>query len=587
MKYSKAFIPTLREAPNDAEVISHKLLARAGMIRKVAMGIYDFLPLGLKSLKKIENIVREEMNRAGAQEIVMPHLIPAELWQESGRWQKYGKELLRIKDRHDREYCFGPTHEEPVCEMVRGELKSYRQLPLHLYQIQTKFRDEIRPRFGLMRGREFLMKDGYSFHATDEDLAREYKVMHQTYLRIFERCGLASRAVQADSGAIGGSLSHEFMVLAETGEDLIASCESCEYAANVEKAKFHKDFSKISYTDENVQDVSTPNKKTIEEVSQFLKINPEQMIKTLVYKADDVFVIVCVAGNREVSEIKLQNTLQVQEELRLATDEEIQNLTDVAIGFLGPIGLAERIQTKNPKAKFKILYDESVLFISDAVTGANKADHHKVHVNVQRDLELSPETSHLSLGDFVNILENDICPECQTGKLKLMRGIEVGHIFQLGRKYSDPMNVRYLDESGKEQIPTMGCYGIGVSRVLAACVEQSHDKFGIIWPKALAPYQVLILTMGPEENLTTEAQKIYESLHEQNIEVIWDDRNERAGVKFNDADLIGIPLQIILGKKSLERGEVEFKIRKTGEKGNFAKDEVLAKVQEILKKIDV
>lgn len=568
MRYSQAFIPTLRQAPSDAEVVSHKLLMRAGMIRKVAMGIYDFLPLGLRSLKKIENIVREEMDRAGAQEVNMPHLVPAELWQESGRWQKYGKELLRITDRHEREYCFGPTHEEVICDMVRHDLKSWRDYPVHLYQIQTKFRDEVRPRFGLMRGREFLMKDGYSFHTTEADLDREYRVMAKTYSRIFERCGLASKAVQADSGAIGGSMSQEFMVLAGTGEDAIASCASCDYAANLEKAETRFTSTKDA-APASPQEIHTPNLKTIADVSNFLKIKPWHMIKTLLYRADDAFVAVCVAGDREVNEIKLKNLLNAGE-LRLASDAEVFETTSVPTGFLGPVGL---------KGGIKLVCDASLAAISSGVTGANRKDYHLTNVNPGRDLKAA------SFVDVANVVVGDLCPACDTGKLQILRGIEVGHIFKLGKKYSEAMKVTYLDQAGKEQIVTMGCYGIGVSRTLAASVEQNHDDHGICWPRAIAPYDALILTMGPEEPLNAAAEKLYAALAECKIEVLWDDRDDRAGVKFNDADLIGIPLQIVIGKKSLEKGEVEYKIRRTGEKGALPLAEAAQKIKELLDRV--
>lgn len=569
MRYSQAFIPTLRQAPSDAEVVSHKLLMRAGMIRKVAMGIYDFLPLGLRSLKKIENIVREEMDRAGAQEVSMPHLVPAELWQESCRWQKYGKELLRIEDRHEREYCFGPTHEEVVCDMVRHDLKSWRDYPVHLYQIQTKFRDEIRPRFGLMRGREFLMKDGYSFHTTEEDLDREYRVMYKTYSRIFERCGLASKAVQADSGAIGGSMSQEFMVLADTGEDAIASCSSCDYAANLEKAAARFNTTEGPATSA-VQEIQTPNQKSIEDVSNFLKIKPAQMIKTLLYRSDNTYIAVCVTGDRDVNEIKLKNALNAQE-LRLASDAEIFETTGVPTGFLGPVGLKNGV---------KIVYDASLAALtSGGATGANRKDYHLINVCPKRDLKIA------SYADVASVVAGDSCPLCDTGKLQILRGIEVGHIFKLGKKYSEAMKVAYLDQAGKEQIVTMGCYGIGVSRTLAASVEQNHDANGICWPRAIAPYEILILTMGPEEPLTVAAEKLHTALAEIKIEALWDDRDERAGVKFNDADLIGIPLQIVIGKKSLEKGEIEYKIRRTGEKGTLPIAEAAIRIKELLNKV--
>lgn len=567
MRFSHAHIPTLREPPHDAEVVSHKLLMRAGMIRKVAMGIYNFLPLGARSLRKIKQIVREEMDRAGAQEIIMPHLLPAELWQESGRWQKYGPELLRIKDRHQREYCFGPTHEEIVCAIVRNERQSWRDYPVNLYQIQTKFRDEIRPRFGLMRGREFLMKDAYSFHTSTEDLDREYKNMHDTYKRIFERCHLASRAVDADTGAIGGSSSHEFMVLADTGEDAIASCSSCDYAANLEKATFH--LKEIRHrTLPALTEVHTPDKKSIGDVAQFLNAKAKQMIKSLLYLVDRKLVMVCVAGHREVNEIKLKNALKA-DLMRLATDEEVAQKTSLPVGFLGPIH----------NETFAVIYDHSLLEIESGIAGANRRDYHLKNVDVLRDFRVE------NFVDVTTVLADDRCPRCELGELKILRGIEVGHIFKLGTRYSEPMKVNFLTEDGKEQTVFMGCYGIGVSRTLAACVEQNHDDKGIIWPKTIAPYEIHLLNMGPEAEVFEACQELYTELWQLGFEVLWDDRNERAGVKFNDADLIGTPLQIILGKKGLAVGQVEYKIRKTGEKGALKRDNVGEGIENLFEKI--
>ena len=580
MKFSQALIPTLRQAPADAEVISHQLLIRAGMIRKVANGIYEYLPLGLRSLRKVENIIRDELNKAGCQEVFMPHMVPAEFWQQSGRWQKYGKELLRITDRHEREYCFGPTHEEVICEMVAGSVKSYKALPLNLYQIQTKFRDEIRPRFGLMRGREFLMKDGYSFHTSFEDLDREYDKMHATYHNIFKRCGLACKDVDADTGSIGGSSSHEFMVLAETGEDVIATCDSCSYAANLEKATYYRD-RMAAKTNQSIQEVSTPNLKSIEDVSKFLKIAPDQMIKTLVYKADESFVVVCLAGGREVSDIKLGHVVTA-DVIRLASESEVQELTGVQPGFLGPVGLEEAIAARS-KSEFKILYDYSVLEIKNAATGANKNDYHLINVDLARDLKLSESSANLC--DISNVRVGDSCPKCKQGKLSLVRGIEVGHIFKLGKRYSEPMQVNYLDQDGKEKPAIMGTYGIGVGRTMAASIEQNHDEKGIIWPRALAPYSVHLITMDVTEELVHTATLMYDNLSRSGIDVLWDDRDERAGVKFNDADLIGIPLQVVIGKKGLERGVFEYKIRRDGKKGEFAREGGLEAIRALLETI--
>lgn len=578
MKQSRAFIPTLRQAPAEAEVVSHKLLIRAGMIRRVANGIYEFLPLGLKGLQKVERVIRDALNLAGCQEVHMPHLVPAELWQESGRWQKYGKELLRIQDRHEREYCFGPTHEEVICDMVRGELRSYRELPLHLYQIQTKFRDEIRPRFGLMRGREFLMKDGYSFHASQADLDREYHLMHETYLKIFAACGLACRAVEADTGAIGGSSSHEFMVLADTGEDVIASCSQCEYAANLEKASFAMPARPLQASDDDMESVETPGKKSVAEVSQFLKLEPARMIKSLVYKADGELVMICLAGDREVNEVKLTHALAC-DEITLASDDEVLRQLKVPVGFLGPVKQA---------LPLKVIFDCSVLLYGDLATGANKKDCHFVHVNLPRELSWEGDYAHWLrrvVKDISSVKPGDACPKCTGGELALLRGIEVGHIFKLGSRYSLPMRVNYIDEHGKEQNTIMGTYGIGVSRVLAACVEQHHDDKGISWPRSLAPFAVHLITMGPEPELARTAATIYEELCRVGIEVLWDDRDERAGVKFNDADLIGIPLQVLIGRRGLEKSEIEYKVRRDGNKGTIPLAESTTGIQRVLNEL--
>jgi prolyl-tRNA synthetase len=564
MKFSQSYLPTYRDAPSDAEVVSHQKLVQAGYIRKVGLGIFDLLPLGIRSVQKIEKIVREEMNKSGAQEVLMPHMVPSELWEESGRWNKYGKELLRIRDRHEREYCFGPTHEEVICEMVRNEASSYRHYPFNLYQIQTKFRDEIRPRFGLMRGREFIMKDAYSFHTDSSDLDREYDVMFKTYQNIFERLGLAFKAVEADNGSIGGSGSHEFMVLADTGEDAIANCHTCDYAANLEKAVTKHEASSSS-DHPAMETIDTPDQKTIEEVCQFLKINPKDTIKSLLYKTDDSWTMLCLPGNKQVSDIKLGNVTNANE-LRLASHEEVLEVLGVATGSLSPVGL---------KTDVKIIYDESLKRESSYTAGANESGKHLKNVVIGRDLEIK------EYHDFTEILEGDTCPRCEKGKLEILRGIEVGHIFKLGDLYSKSMNVSFLNKEGKSEFPVMGCYGIGITRVLAACVEQNHDDKGMMCPKAIAPFDIHLLTMGPEEELTTAASDIYKSLTENGFDVLWDDRDERAGVKFNDADLMGNPLHIVIGRKSLAKGEVEYKIRKTGERGTLPLNDVLNQVKQV------
>ncbi len=558
-------IPTLKETPSDAEVISHKLMLRAGMIRKVAAGVYNYLPLGFRTLKKVENIVREEMNRAGAQEVLMPMVVPAELWQESKRWDFYGKELLRFKDRHDREFCLGPTHEEVITDMVRREVKSYRQLPINLYQIQTKFRDEIRPRFGLMRGREFIMKDAYSFHATEESAEAEYKKMYDTYCRIFERCGLKFRAVEADTGSIGGSFSHEFMVLAESGEDAIASCNTCNYAANVEKAVArskryppeHREAEKLA------QRVETPGKKSVEEVTAFLKISAEKLVKTLIFKADDRIVAALVRGDHEINEIKLKNVLNATE-LALADQAAVERVTKAPSGFAGPLGLSG----------VEIYADHAVEHMSNFVVGGNEKDIHLMNVNTPGDFVVK------GFYDIRNVVVGDHCPRCENGRMELHRGIEVGHIFKLGIKYSEAMKATFLDENGKESLIIMGCYGIGVGRTAAAAIEQGNDENGIIWPMPIAPFQVIISALNiKDEQVKQTAESIYKSLSDAGVEVLLDDRDERAGAMFKDADLIGIPVRITVGAKNLKDGNVEMKLRKSPEVSLVKVDEVVEKVK--------
>ncbi|MBI5642474.1 MAG: proline--tRNA ligase [Deltaproteobacteria bacterium] len=546
MRFSRMLLPTLKESPADADVVSQRLMMRAGMIRKVAAGIYNLLPLGFKVVKKVEGIIREEMNRAGAQEVLMPMVIPAELWQESGRWEEYGKELLRVNDRHNREFCLGPTHEEVITDMVRREVRSYRELPMNIYQIQTKFRDEIRPRFGLMRGREFIMKDAYSFHATDESADQEYRNMYETYCRIFERCGLEFRAVEAETGAIGGRFSHEFMVLAETGEDAIAACDACSYAANVERAEVRAvEPSNEPESQRPVERVSTPGQKTIEEVSAFLKIPREKLIKTLIYETDQGIVAALVRGDYELNEMKLKRTLD-SAFVKLADEQKVRETTGAPVGFASPV-----------KLKCRVIADHSVRELRDAVTGANEADAHTVNVNPGRDFKAE-------FADIRNAVEGDGCPRC-AGKLTIKRGIEVGHIFKLGTKYSVAMGATFLDEEGKEKPMIMGCYGIGVGRTAAASVEQNHDEFGIIWPRPLSPFECEIVPVNVKDAGTVNAaEALYEELKGKGVDVLLDDRDERAGVKFKDADLIGIPLRVTIGERNLKQGLVEIKERKTG-----------------------
>jgi len=549
MRWNTTFIPTLKEDPADAEVISHRLLVRAGMIRQVSRGIYDYLPLALKVIRKIENIVRQEMDRAGAQELLLPIASPAELWQESGRWEVYGKELFRFKDRHERDFCLGPTHEEVITDLVRRVVRSYREIPFNLYQIQIKFRDEVRPRFGLMRGREFIMKDAYSFHADMEDCRREYEKMFQTYKRIFTRCGLNFRPVEADTGAIGGTLSHEFQVLADSGEDALVSCNSCDYAANVMKGEIKAQRlsgRNLKESSPPLKKVATPGKKSVAEVAEFLSLPTAKFIKTLVYKVDQKeLVAVLVRGDHEVNALKLKLALNCQE-ASLADEARVDETTHVVPGFLGPIGLGLRI-----------VADQAIQGIRGAVTGANEENFHYLEVDQERDFTPS------AFADLRMAMAGDPCPRCDHGALESYRGIEVGQIFYLGKKYSEAMGATYLDAEGREQPLEMGCYGIGITRLLAAAIEQNHDANGIIWPFSIAPFHVLLLPVQYKEKAIREvADSLYEELLKCGLEVLMDDRDERPGVKFKDADLIGIPLRITIGAKGLGKGCVEIRRRR-------------------------
>lgn len=554
MRWSNLYIPTLKEAPAEAEVISHKLLIRAGMIRKVTSGIYVYMPLGLRTLNKAAAIVREEMNRSGAQELLMPMIQPADLWQESGRWDFYGKELLRIKDRHDRDYCLGPTHEEVITDLVRGEMRSYRQLPVNLYQIQTKIRDEIRPRFGLMRGREFLMKDAYSFDRDEAGLDVSYRAMYEAYKRIFTRMGLKFRPVEADSGSIGGNCSCEFMVLAETGEDTIAFCHDCDYAANVERAQIKaKEYATIDAAAvPAVAEISTPNAHTIEELTEFLHVPANTMLKTLLFVADGKAVAAIVRGDRELNEVKLKNLLKA-DTLELASPEQVEKWTHAPVGFAGPIGLDVEA----------IYADFEAMERGEWIVGANKKDTHLEHVCLSRDCKIA------QFADLRMITEEDICPVCG-GKIGLAQGIEVGHVFKLGTKYSEAMGCKFLDEDGKEKTMIMGCYGIGVSRVVASCIEQNNDEHGIVFPPPLAPFEVLIMNLdSKDETVNAKADEIYAAVEANGLDVLLDDRQERPGIKFKDGDLVGIPLQLIIGGKGLARGIIEAKDRRSGEKAEL------------------
>lgn len=550
MRYTKTLIPTLKEDPTDAEVISHKLMVRAGMIRQIARGIYDFLPLGWRVVRKVEQIVREEMDRTGAQEILLPAICPAELWQESGRWEQYGRELLRVKDRHEREFCFGPTHEEVVTDLVRRDVRSYRELPLNLYQIQVKFRDEVRPRFGLMRGREFIMKDAYSFHADPADCHREYQAMADAYRRIFTRCGLDTRQVESDTGAIGGRRAHEFQVLAESGEDAIVSCSNCDYAANVEKAEIGRGGMELpTIASSGTKTVRTPERRSVEEVAAFLSEPQERFIKTLLFTTNEgETVAALVRGDHEVSDVKLRNHLGVQW-VALAEPSTVERLTGAAVGFAGPLGL-----------KVRIIADEALRGLTGAVAGANETDHHITGIDVERDL------SGVTFADVRLARAGDRCPRCDSGVFASYRGIEVGNIFYLGTKYSSAMKATFLDPDGQEKPMEMGCYGIGITRTAAAAVEQNNDANGILWPMAIAPAHVVVVPVKQtDETLRTAAETLYGQLQNAGVEVLLDDRDERPGVKFKDADLIGIPLRVTVGSKGLERGCLELKHRNASE----------------------
>jgi prolyl-tRNA synthetase len=543
MRLSRTLVPTLKEAPSEAEVPSHVFMVRGGYLRKVAAGVYSFLPLGKRVLEKVERIIREEMVRAGASEVQLPTTIPAELWQESGRWEKYGDQLLRFKDRKGGDFVIGPTHEEVICALVRGDVRSWRQLPLNLFQIGTKFRDELRPRAGLMRGREFIMKDGYSFHVDEADTHREYRNMYDAYTRIFNRCGLAFRAVEADTGNIGGSASHEFQVLTETGEDALVACDSCDYAANVEQALARAPGGAAAAS-EAMKTVETPGKQSIADVSAFLKVPPGRLVKTLIYLADGKPIAVLVRGDREVNEIKLKKAIGA-DDLLLATDAAVKEVTGAPVGFAGPVGV-----------KAPIYCDLEVAALADFVVGANAADAHLTGVNVGRDF------TPTATGDYRAAAAGDDCARCEKGKLKAFRGIEVGQVFFLGTKYSKPMGVTFLAADGVEKPAVMGTYGIGVTRIVAAAIEQNHDKDGIIWPVPLAPYEVTVLELQKDDpNVIATATRIYDELIAAGIEVLYDDRDERAGVKFKDADLVGIPFRIAIGKKGLAEGVVEVKRR--------------------------
>lgn len=561
MKMSNMLVGTLREVPAEAEIESHKLMLRAGLMRKMAAGIYNYMPLGLKVIENVKNIVREEMNNAGAQEFLASALIPAELWQESGRWDAYGEEMFRLKDRHNRDFCLGPTHEEVFTDIVRNEIKSYKQLPLNLYQIQTKYRDERRPRFGVMRSREFIMKDGYSFDKDQEGLDLAYEKMRKAYVNIFNRCGLDAKAVAADSGAIGGSGSAEFMVKSEVGEDDVVFCTACDYAANIEKAPSTPEHAEKEELME-VEKVETPAVKSIEDLAKFFECSPKKIAKTLIFQADDKVVAVVLRGDREANEVKIANAIGEVIELEMASEEAVKEATGAAVGFAGPMGIKVDM----------LLVDQEVANMYNFIIGANETDMHLKNVNYGRDFEGI-------VGDFRNVTIGEKCPEC--GKeITISRGTEVGHIFKLGTKYSESMGATFIDEDGKAKPFIMGCYGIGVTRTVASIIEQHNDENGIIWPLEVAPYHVSVIPANVKnEEQATKAEEIYNELRKMGVEALLDDRKERAGVKFKDSELMGIPMRITVGKM-IGEGQVEFKLRNGGEVETLSIEEVYNRVRE-------
>lgn len=568
MRMSRLFLYTLFQDPQDAEIISHKLMLRAGLVRKVAAGIYSYLPLGLRVLNKMINIVREEMDKIGAQEVLLPALHPASLWEETGRWQAYGDDMFKLLDRKKSPFGLGPTHEEVITDLVRREVKSYRQLPLLLYQIQTKFRDEPRPRFGMIRGREFLMKDAYSFHTDDKDAEEVYQKFYDAYAKIFTRCGLKFQIVEAESGIIGGSFSHEFMAFAESGEDMMVSCNKCDYAANLEKAAcgIRQSTERRERIAEKLTLVDTPGMKTVEDVSSFLKVSPAQLVKTLIYKIDNKIIGVLIGGDQEVNESKLKNVLGAQE-LILADIETIEKVTKAPVGFAGPIGLKD----------VPLIADASIQTKINFVVGGNKADAHYINANFDRDFKVN------KFADIKLVQDNDPCPKCDDGSLNITCGIELGHTFKLGTKYSEAMKATFLNEKGQEKPIIMGCYGIGVSRMIPAYIEQNNDEKGIIWQPNIAPYEVLILPINvTDSNQKSLAEEIYELLLKEKIEVLLDDRDERPGRKFTDGDLIGIPIQIIIGSKTKSLGKIELCYRRTKEKVFEPLENLIPKIKDFV-----
>ena len=562
MRLSQFHLATVKEVPADAEIASHRLMLRAGMIRKLASGLYTWSPLGLRVLRKVEAIVREEMNHAGAIEMLMPSIQPKELWEETGRWQKFGGQLLKIKDRKQQEFCYGPTHEEVITDFARNELKSYKQLPVNFYQIQTKFRDEIRPRFGVMRAREFLMKDAYSFHLTDASLAETYAAMYQAYTRIFTRLGLTFRAVQADTGAIGGNASHEFQVLADSGEDAIIFSDGSEYAANIEKAEALAPTAARPAPAASLQRVDTPTQKTIDEVAGFLKVSPQQCVKTLLVRGRDGLVALCLRGDHEINEVKAGKLAELPDESVLASEEEILAATGTRPGFIGPVGLPDSIP---------VIVDRDAAVLADFVCGGNADGSHYSGANWDRDARVT------RIADLRNVVEGDLSPDGR-GVLHIARGIEVGHVFQLGRKYADALNATVIDDQGKAQLMTMGCYGIGVSRIVAAAIEQRHDEAGIIWPEAMAPWRVVVCVINQRNvpEVSEAAEALYQRLNQLGIETVLDDRGLRPGGMFADMELIGIPHRVVVSERGVAAGTLEYRARGESENRAVSQDELFA-----------
>ena len=563
MRLSQFHLATVKEVPADAEIASHRLMLRAGMIRRLASGLYTWSPLGLRVLRKVERVVREEMDRAGAIEMLMPSIQPKELWQETGRWEQFGGQLLKIKDRKQQEFCYGPTHEEVITDFARNELKSYKQLPVIFYQIQTKFRDEIRPRFGVMRAREFLMKDAYSFHLSQESLAETYAAMYQAYVRIFTRLGLTFRAVQADAGAIGGNASHEFQVLADSGEDAIAFSDGSDYAANVEKAEALAPAGERPAPSASLQRVDTPNQKTISDVASFLNVAPQQCVKTLLVRGRDGVVALCLRGDHEINEIKAGKLIELPGALVLASEEEILTACGTRPGFIGPVGLPDSVP---------VIVDRDAVVLADFVCGGNAEGTHYTGANWERDARIT------RVVDLRNVVEGDRSPD-GNGILHLARGIEVGHIFQLGRKYAEALKATVIDEGGKAQLMTMGCYGVGISRIVAAAIEQRHDDAGIIWPEAMAPWRVVVCVINPKNASTAvneAADALYQALSQRGIETLLDDRGLRPGNMFADMELIGIPHRVVVSERGLAAGTLEYRAREESESRTVSQDELFA-----------